>query len=357
MTDKAGYVFVIGAGASFELGLPLGYQLKEKVAAALRLDPDDPRTSAWGNRVTDALRQLDAQHITPISQLEAAANAISESMPTAESIDNYVHQHRGNHNIALCAKLAIAYCILGEERESKLKLNYERKDREPRINYEGLDGTWLLPFFQLITKGAAVHDLHARFEQITLVIFNYDRCVEHFLHSALINHYRIDVASATTIMERLTIFHPYGKVGDLPWMGNDSVRVSFGADPNPSELIALAKQIRTFSESTEEHARDATVQRIRYALDIAQRIVFLGFAFDDMNMELLTPPSDSTHKDIAHLIRKARIFGTAKGISTEDKDVVERDITNRFAVRQMSLLGENDGCVDLFSKLSRALKF
>jgi hypothetical protein len=64
---------------------------------------------------------------------------------------------------------------------------------------------------------------------------------------------------------------------------------------------------------------DAALTAIRREVHEAETIVFLGFAFHELNMELLSPEEPSIVK---------RFFGTAKGISDTDAPTVDADIRN-----------------------------
>jgi hypothetical protein len=139
--------------------------------------------------------------------------------------------------------------------------------------------------------------------------------LEHFLFHSVQNYYRIDANSASELIQQIKITHPYGVVGKLPWQAS-GVRITFGATPDPKAIIQIAGQIKTFTERIEdETSRDA----MRSQLEEADTVVFLGFAFHPMNMELITPEKTSSAR---------RAFATAKGISVVDMRVVQSDVEN-----------------------------
>jgi len=55
-------------------------------------------------------------------------------------------------------------------------------------------------------------DLASMFDNISIICFNYDRCIEHYLYSALVAHYGITKPAAAKIMGKLRIHHPYGVI-------------------------------------------------------------------------------------------------------------------------------------------------
>jgi hypothetical protein len=107
-------------------------------------------------------------------------------------------------------------------------------------------------------------------------------------------------------VQKLKIYHPYGVVGSLPWQ-DPRTHVSFGGVRRNANLIDIANQIRTFTERVE--GDDPALATIRLQIQEAEIIVFLGFAFHELNMKLLSPETSSNVR---------RVFGTAKGKSEID---------------------------------------
>jgi hypothetical protein len=112
-------------------------------------------------------------------------------------------------------------------------------------------------------------------------------------------YYSLEHGKAKEIVQQLHINHPYGTVGKL-W--DDSHKLAFGKTPNPDQLIFLAQSIKTFTESRgQEEDMKSTVQ---YYTERANRIIFLGFAYHEQNIDLLfkhqevmadgIPPADNT---------------------------------------------------------------
>ena len=90
-------------------------------------------------------------------------------------------------------------------------------------------------------------DLKERFKSITLIIFNYDRCIEHFIYYALQNYYRLSGSESAELIKCINMYHPYGDVGTLPWV-NQNGAMEFGTEPRSKQLLELVKKIKTFTE-------------------------------------------------------------------------------------------------------------
>jgi hypothetical protein len=308
-------VFIVGAGASHEAGLPTGAQLKAVIAEKLNItykiginltSPDTGDAAiAW------ALTQYVRNTTGDINPYLFESWKIQDAMPQALSIDNYMDAHSSNAALVLCGKLGIARAIIDAERKSRLFVD-DRPGTSPIFDHSKVRDTWYLKFFQLLAESVKKEDLGDLFANISFVSFNYDRCIEHYLYHALRNYYNVGEADAQRVMTGLTISHPYGMVGSLPWQGQASV--VFGGRMN-MPLLDIAKELRTFTERMEDAE---TLAAIRRQIQEAETIVFLGFAFHPLNIELLTPGGKSKAK---------RVFGTAKGISDADVEVITQGLT------------------------------
>jgi hypothetical protein len=188
-------------------------------------------------------------------------------MPQAASIDNFLDAHRANSMITDCGKLAIARCILDAESSSLMRA--DNRQAYNRINFRDLQDTWYNSFFQMIVQGCQLAELPSRLSSIAIVTFNYDRCIEQYLHCGLRNYYGIEVAQATDLLRHLTIYHPYGHLGDPGWSATNN-GIDFGADVAAQQLVEIANRIKTFTEGTDESSSD--IVAIRATIAKAERL-------------------------------------------------------------------------------------
>ena len=107
---KQKIVFVVGAGASKEVGVPIGRDLTSNIAVALDIQfPDGYQQSSGSYLICQALRRLvEKQNSRDINPFLHAGWAIRDAAPLALSIDNFIDAHRQDERIKLCGKLAIA---------------------------------------------------------------------------------------------------------------------------------------------------------------------------------------------------------------------------------------------------------
>lgn len=343
-------VLIIGAGASFEVGLPLGSGLKDRIAQLLDFRYNIRRESGDA-LIESAFRELvmkPNQQQGDINPYVHAARHIRDAMPQAMSIDNFIDAHRPNALIEKVGKLAIVRSIL--EAEGKSALTIDPRNIYNKLKFESVQNTWVNAFFQLLTENCQEGNLPQRFSKIAIICFNYDRCIEHYLLHSLQNYYGITAEAAASALAHLEIYHPYGTVGRLPWMGGNE-GIAFGAEPSTISLVQLAQRIRTFSEGSDIAVSD--IARIRNVLAAAPRVAFLGFAFHRLNLELLFPPESQTAPT-----KVCSVFATGVGISEPDAAVLKEELFSLAGLNPNTVhIARDTSCAKLFEDYRRSLSF
>jgi hypothetical protein len=350
VSAKQKTVFVLGAGASKELNLPTGDELKIQIAEELniRFDKWDEQLSG-SHDITQAFRILvqpnpQQRDINPYID---ACRRISVAMPQAMSIDNFIDVHGEDKLVEVSGKLGIALSVLKAESKSKITFN---RLISTRPNFTNLSSTWHNLFFQLLTENCKKPDLPKRLQKVALIIFNYDRCAEEFLIHSLKNYYHIQEEEALQLLKNVEIYHPYGVVGALPGL-TDGTAIPFGATPQPSDLLAISKELKTFTEGTSESSSD--IKRVKELMAKSQRIVFLGFAYHKLNLKLLF-----NKPTVFSPIESRKIYGTAFGISAADQKIITKELAEYAWIDQKDVELRNDlTCAQLFKEYSRSMSF
>ena len=349
-TDHKFITFVLGAGASFEARMPTGHDLKTKITSSLSFKTDEFRRLAGGDdQLRDAIYSLGQRPNADgsVNDYYKAAQRICAGMSQAPSIDNFIDSHRSNARIAEVGKLAIASSILKAERQSTLFIN--PTNIYNKLDFSRIADTWFNSFFQLICLNSQEEDLPGRLSRVRVVTFNYDRTLEHYLFNSIQSYYGSSPERAAEILSHLTVLHPYGQVGNLPWQ-NCGVEVPFGGDMHSSELIQISKGLRPFTEGTSE--QESQIEHIRQSIFEADILTFLGFAYHELNIQLLFGPL----RDIP-LRHSKQVFGTAMGLSESNKKAIaaELAVLGRFDVSQITLRRELSAA-QLLPEYSRALR-
>jgi len=272
------------------------------------------------------------------------------ALTLAPSIDNYIHTHSGNSQIEIIGKLAIAKTILDSERRSWMAANPENNN----INLNELNRSWYGHFFKYLFLDVTKSSLEDLFDNIAIISFNYDRTVEHALPHAISTYYDIPLSDAQQLSRKLYIFHPYGTVGDLPFRAERNKHISdFGKIGGAEALLRCAHGIRTFTQQIED---DESLQILRSHIQDSNKIVFLGFAFHELNLRLLKTAMKPKFRSI---------LATTRGISDDDKRAIRQQLVEVFG-KAIQEEGSNSGdiratfsdstCADFFLSHSRSLR-
>jgi hypothetical protein len=286
--------FVVGAGASTEFGgLGTGAQLMEMVAA------DIGQFGGHSVELNSLLRRgIPAERL---SSFDVAGRDLARHLKSGvPSMDDALTWFASRQEVVDLGKIAIAYEILRGERDSRLYTPGGRL--APARDFSD---TWIHHFLSMVMSGHRNENAERAFDKVTIINFNYDRTIEHFVHSALQLKYGLNEQRAKKIASEIVIIRPYGSVGNLPWQHGEPT-LAFGAEPQGHEIVAASSSILTYSEGFTSNMQS----RIQLTLEGARVCVFLGFGFHTQNMSLLRVRSAETWR---------RAYATVVGMHPENK--------------------------------------
>ncbi|BCG79911.1 hypothetical protein [Mesorhizobium sp. 113-3-3] len=344
-------LMILGAGASKEAHLPTGDELKTRISNVLRVqdNKDFYRTKSVSNDlIMEALRhasQTATDSKVAMKLYTDAAAHISRAIPLIRSIDEFLNSHNESKETELVGKLAIVHQILDAERRS---LMFE-KHPTVQLDFNKLTGTWYNRMAALLFN-CSLTELPTKLEALTAIVFNYDRCFEHFMLNAIKEFYRIPEGEAAKLVRLIKIYHPYGTVGSLPSMGVNSANPSpFGGDVTGGQLLELSKGIKTFTEGVDPDSSE--IKAIREAVKSATTIVCLGFGFIPLNMDLLRP-----NMFALPTTAKKTYYATAVGLSDPDTNLIRADLIDLCPASEVETYLDNKlYCADLFREYARSL--
>jgi len=311
-------VFVIGAGASREYGLPVGADLANEISEKV-----DVRFERGGHQVSgDVDLYSQVKMGGKGKEYQQAGWVIRDGIILANSIDDFLHVHREDTFITSFGKAAIVKCILEAEARSSLKLIREINPNgafEALLSFRSCENTWLVKLMRLLFRTTSKSDPAKVFDRCSFIIFNYDRCVEHFFAYALMRAYNIKFEEAAKIVSKANIVHPYGAVGEM----HTENSVPFGH--NRVDWFRLGESIKTYTEAVDD-------ARIKKLVSDAATVVFLGFAYHDQNMALL-----ADHEKF----RGKTFIGTAYEMSENDIRVTKQQLTGWIDPKFQILAGSS----------------
>ena len=309
-------VLILGAGAGVEINMPLGEGLSSKIATSVDIWYEHGYVKKSGNDfVIEALKKLAKKTDTDFNQYREKGVVISKAVKLSRSIDNYVNAYRHDPMIQEVAKIAIVQTILDAERESYVHVD---EGKHPFVfRSEGsVNKSWMNDLFYLLHIGRFADELDGFFDNLTIINFNYDRCIEQFFFYILKQFYHEKTREyiGDLITKKLKVIHPYGYLGRLSWQG-PAGSVPFGAHPSQVDLHTLSQGIKTYTERVDD---DAILQDIGQVLGEAHQIIILGFHYHLQNMELL-----GSRKGFAKKNTGVFVFSTQVNRSPADIAVIE----------------------------------
>ncbi len=308
-------LFILGAGASAEVGLPVGIDLAKTIANLLDIRWRDGQKEGPGDRFL--MGQFVDQRRVQVSAHHQAAWLIRDGVRLTNSIDDFLDIHNSNDLVRQIGKAAIVKAILGAERESKLY--YDQNKWGTKLSLDDLEATWYVKFIRMLGRGINQSNAREVFDKVAFIVFNYDRCLEFFLIDALHLLYSIPTNEAASIVGDLDVMHPYGLVGELPALNRASAVPFGGTDNFDYDYVKLSDGIKTY---TEQIASADILSQIHEQVSRAERIVLLGFGYHDQNILMLTPSKKLPLKPV---------IGTALGMSESDINVVREQLAGIFA--------------------------
>lgn len=341
-------VFIVGAGASFEVGLPLGSGLKERVRELVHFEPNHGFSH---QAISNAVFQIAGNNQSRLSDFAHAAERIKDGLNHVSSIDTFLDMHRENDAVVALGKIAICIAIVEAERASALTAMFNPRNlRDAPIPSDETRyrTSWYVPFGELLTQGVAMDEAESIFDNISIITFNYDRCIELFSEHLLRRAYGFGDHSRT-IASKLDILHVYGKIGSLHSAEGER-HLSFGRTDG-TDYVSLSEGIRTFTETVDSDVDERIKQRVREA----DTLVFLGFGWLPQNMKLF---------DVGECWTK-RVFYTTKGIAEPDRETIIEDLSVALKMQPESnvvtahptfrAFEERAGCADLLRNHWRQL--
>lgn len=303
-------LFIIGAGASIDFGMPLGTDLAAQMQSGARFEFDHGGQLVSGDKAAYwALRRHYPKN-EDLNLVLRGMREISNGIVTADSIDTFIDRYEHDDGVRQAGKFLIAYYILKAERASLLKHRRDGQFDDYALNLGSLSKLWVTPFRSMLFSDLKKAGPTKLSDSLRVISFNYDRCLERFLQEAFRQGFGQTTQEAAEIVRSLDIFHPYGSLGRLPPadFGTGAGEVAFGQALDEVDLRAISAGLLTFTEQL--NSRD--MERCGQMVGWAERIVFLGFGFHPANMRLLG--SAFPHSP--------DIYSTGIGISQQEREVL-----------------------------------
>jgi len=276
---------ILGAGASMPYGFPSNLELMNKILDELKPDAFHKLS-----------RQIIDLGISP-DVIEKFINSLS--LAGRLSVDAFLEHRREFLEIG---RLAITLTLIKHEKESRSFAKNIRGNSWYEYLWNKLDAP-----FEDFDKN-----------QLSIITFNYDRSIEHYLITAMTKLYRKSVKACSEKLNKISIIHVHGKLGSLPWQEGEAKR-RYSTQHN-GDIVKVSKQIRVIAEKEDSSREFNKAYKI---MNSASKIYFLGFGYHPTNLRRLRVME----------LDKKRPPRTFQGTS-EAKGIAERkEITKNWGIK------------------------
>ena len=287
-----GTTLIIGAGAHKPYGFPTSKELKRVLQT---MHPDCPRTEDENGKMIKSLRFALNEYPEIASRLriflppEAKAFNLPGCQLASISDDqiekillNFIKAFGGSQVpsidrfLAKCIERKDEHYVMAGKFLIALVINaYERS-----INISFAKDDWIQFFISNFLANADKINLSS--EQFPKIItFNYDILFERSVVSHLIYYHGWSESDAWSFVKALDITHVYGKVEYFDLKSDDS-------DLSVDDLNRIRRSIKNIKVIGEnENSGGDTSEKIQDSIRKSACVYFLGFGFDEQNMEIL----------------------------------------------------------------------
>jgi hypothetical protein len=263
-------VLILGAGASFDYGFPLGRTLITQICSQL------------SKRTTTRDLLIDCG-IPEKSIVQFQAELSASNLP---SIDAFLENRPEFERVG---KVAIASILIPCEIETRL----ERRE-ESYLWYEYLHS-------KLIQRKQEF----AR-NKLSVITFNYDRSFEAAFFRAVQSAYGLNDVECKTYVEGVPIIHVYGKLGEPFWLFKKGRQ--YIPEISPQIVLETAKSIKVIHEGAHDSQE---FQDAREEIQSAEVVCCLGFGYHTDSVSRLQLP---------HLLRGKKTFLSAFKFTKKEID-------------------------------------
>ena len=299
-------VFVLGAGASCPYGFPSGSELREQIIAH---HIDDSSNYLWAKNPSENY----------VNEILKGAKDFVETFrkSTTKSIDLFLAR---NKRYRRDGQRAIAFRILAAEKESSFR---EQSKKRSQDWY-----TWL--FGKMTDEIIKEEDFNSFSENdLSIITFNYDRSLEHFLFDSLRNSFKgIGIGKVIEQLNHIKICHIFNQIAYLEWQNQ----------PNDVKYRTESKNISIIYDEEE----NPKLQEARDLLSNAQRVFFLGFGYAKENLEALKIPET--------LANVTSVFGTGLNLTEKDVAIYKSIFQSRGSGGKRIFIKKDSDCLKLLKE-------
>ena len=378
-------VLILGAGSSYEVGFPLGRKLIEEIYSLVMGQTNGFHKNSLGNidqvnlpNVKLLWRLLDVKgekkedgSAYSVDYIQQFAKDLWDSQ--LSSIDDFLSYRK---EYSLIGKLCILFVLSMYEDAKRFSPNFNIPSGTYAPGHEPV-GEWNYPkwgwykyLWERLQEGTGGDFENLKQNNLSIITFNYDRSLEHFLFTAMKSAYgsQVQEPDCADFFINIPVKHVYGELGVLPWKLNlDEYQERYQKEPDavndftPWELDVLfrlwggvdeygatshdfephlaiiqesgrQKMAATFIDRAKEiktYHEVSSGSEYKNILREAKCIYFLGFGYHEQNIRALWLDKGILSSDV-------QICGTAVNMTNVEVQQIKNCVAS-FSVPQEKL--------------------
>jgi hypothetical protein len=281
-------LLIVGAGASVPYGYPTGKTLRDELCTYSKLT--DLHTK---DMVHEYGVKFFCQHFYASQSYSIDAFLAKRGK---DEIGNYSgswsSQTYGTYEN--CGKLAIAHRLTQREISENLIVSP--------------DDHWLQYLWNMMND---VPKNEFKKNNLKIISFNYDRVIEHYFQNVIEHDYGVSHNEAAELRNSIEIVHVYGTLQSLD-------ERPYGVEPK--NLYKVANCIKVIPEARE--IDDTEFKKAAEMIQWAERICFIGFSFDPINVRRLGFPN--------HELSTKSIYFTRYGLTSKETLAASKSLGSSF---------------------------
>jgi len=275
-------VLVLGAGASAPYGFPIGTTLKDQILYGCnwkKIFDTELKSELWDKIF----------HTYGKDKLKDFINSLSYS--GKYSVDSFLEHQRRFIDVG---KVLISLKIISVERIDHL---FKAKKNWYQYLYNKLNAV-----FEDFSKN-----------KLAVITFNYDRSFEQYLFTCLKNDYGDSDDETANALRSIPIVHLHGSLGNLPSLSKSNIK-EYNQINDFDSLKSCAENIKIIHEGIEG---DPEFEKAHQLLSEAQIVCFLGFGYDQTNLERL---------DLENNLINTVVYGSTHGFTSREAMTISNNI-------------------------------
>lgn len=280
---------VLGAGTSMPYGFPSGEQLRTKLQSPENLGP------------------LQKKFSFDFEDIEAFCAEFRHSQ--LESIDAFLAR-RGEQT------LPNSRVTFGEIGKAAIALVLIQCEQKEQLFDSKSDDHWYQYLWRFVAN--SLEEMSSK--DLTIITFNYDRSLEYYLLKTMQAVTGESEAEAVSRLKNIEIIHVYGQLGALPGLEREGeLAREFSPSIEGTRISVAANGIKVIAESRDD---EPTFAAAKAALVRADRVCFLGFGFDSLNVQRLGIKECLTGSFAQKNFRGPLVYSTSLGMMDAERNAI-----------------------------------